>query len=98
MRKHEEKRPFGNVDVDVRTILKWILETGWEDVDGFDLAQDRDKLLAGVNTVTNLLFLLNAGNSLPAEEMFVGISRRVLLYASFFCSATPKIGPRPPYC
>jgi hypothetical protein len=62
VRKHEGKGQFGNVDVDGRTILKWILETGWGNVDGFDLAQDRDKWLAGVNTVTNLLFILNVGN------------------------------------
>ena len=69
--KHEGNRPFGNVEVDGRTILKWILETGWEDGDWFDLAQDRDKRLAGMNTITNFLFPLNAGNFLPAEELFV---------------------------
>jgi len=96
--KHEEKRPFGNVDLDGRTMLKWVSETGWEDVDGFDVARDRGKWLAGVNTVTNLLFLLNAGNFLPAEKMFVSIARRILLYTSFFCSAAPKIEPRLPHC
>jgi uncharacterized protein YjcR len=52
---------FGNVGIDVSTVLKWILETGWEDVDWFDLAKDRDKGLASVNNETNLLFPLNAG-------------------------------------
>jgi hypothetical protein len=55
---------------------------------GFFLVQDRDKWLAGVNTVTNTLFPLNMVNFLLAEEMFVNISRRILLCASFFCSAT----------
>ena len=98
MGKHEGKRPFGNVDVDGRIILKWVIGTGWEEVDGFVLAEDRDKWLAGVNTVTNTLFLLNVGNFLPAEEMFVSISRRIILYASFFCSATTKMGPRRQHC
>jgi hypothetical protein len=33
--KHEGKRPFGNIDVDGRIILKWVVETGWEEADGF---------------------------------------------------------------
>jgi hypothetical protein len=36
-----------NTKIDLR-------ETGWDDMDWIDLAQDRDKWRALVNTVTNL--------------------------------------------
>jgi hypothetical protein len=36
------------------TILKWILETGWDGRDWIELAQDRDQWGALVNTVMNL--------------------------------------------
>jgi hypothetical protein len=40
-------------DVGGKTILKWILETGWDGMDWIDLAQDRDQWWALVNTVIN---------------------------------------------
>jgi hypothetical protein len=36
------------------TILKWILEVEWDDMDWIDLAQDGDQLRAHVNIVINL--------------------------------------------
>jgi hypothetical protein len=39
-------------------------EVGWGDLDWINLAQDRDKLLALVNAVTNLRFPYNAQNFL----------------------------------
>jgi hypothetical protein len=38
-------------DVGGWTILKWILEIGWDGVDWMDMAQDRDQWRALVNTV-----------------------------------------------
>jgi hypothetical protein len=40
-----------NQDVGGWTILKWILEIGWDGVDWIDMAQDRDKWKSLVNTV-----------------------------------------------
>jgi hypothetical protein len=53
--KQEGERPLGrprrrwvdNIKMDLR-------ETGWDDVDWIELAQDRDQLRALVNTVMNL--------------------------------------------
>ena len=47
--KPEGRRRFGGSSVDGRIILKWILEK-WDDV-----AQDRDRWLAVLNAVMNLL-------------------------------------------
>jgi hypothetical protein len=43
--------------VDGRKILKWIFkkEVGWEDMDWIDLAQHRDRWLALVSVVMNIL-------------------------------------------
>jgi hypothetical protein len=53
--KPEGKRPLG------RPRCRWVdnikihlRETGWDDMDWIDLAQDRDQLRALVNTVMNL--------------------------------------------
>jgi hypothetical protein len=43
------------------TIKMDLRETGWDGMDWIDLAQDRDKWRALVNTVMNLLFPCNAG-------------------------------------
>jgi hypothetical protein len=43
-----------DLDVGGWTILKWILEIGWDGMDWIDLAQDRDQWRALVNTVMNL--------------------------------------------
>jgi hypothetical protein len=41
-----------------------IIETGWDGMDWIDLAQDRDRWRALVNTVMNLWVSLNAGKFL----------------------------------
>jgi hypothetical protein len=43
-----------NQDVGGWTILKWILEIGWDGGDWIDLAQDRDQWRALVRAVMNL--------------------------------------------
>jgi hypothetical protein len=56
--KPEGKRPLGrsrrswvdNIKMDLR-------DTGWDDMDCIDLAQDRDQWRALVNTVMNLRFI-----------------------------------------
>jgi hypothetical protein len=55
VRKPEEKRPLG------RPRCRWVGnfkmdlgETGWDDMNWIDLAQDRDQWRALVNTVMNL--------------------------------------------
>jgi hypothetical protein len=60
--KPEVKRPLGsprrrwvdNIKVDLR-------EIGWDGMNWIDLAQDRDRWRAFVNTVMNLGFHKNAG-------------------------------------
>jgi hypothetical protein len=53
-----------NIEIDLR-------ETGWDGMDGIDLAQDRDQWRALVNTVMNLRVPQNAGK-------FLSICRRLL--------------------
>ena len=53
---------------------------GWMgDIDWIDLAQDRDRCRALVNTVMNLRFPYNAGNFLSSLEHF-SFSGRTLLH------------------
>jgi hypothetical protein len=49
-----ERDHWEDQDVCRRTILKWILERGWDDVDYIDMAQNGDQWRALVNTVMNL--------------------------------------------
>jgi len=55
VRKSEAKRHSGELAVDWRIILEWILgKIGWEVVDWMHLTQDRDQWRAVVNTVMNI--------------------------------------------
>jgi hypothetical protein len=54
-------------------------ETGWDDMDWTDLAQDRDQLRVLVNTVVNLRVPLNAGKFLSSCRIG-GSSRRAQLH------------------
>ena len=54
-----------------------VKEIGWEGVDWIDLAQDRDKWQAVVNTVKNLQVTSNAGNFLTSRGT-VSFSRRTV--------------------
>jgi hypothetical protein len=54
VRKSEAKKTVGCVALRVSIISKWTLkEEGWKTVDWIDLAQDKDKCQAVVNTVMN---------------------------------------------
>jgi hypothetical protein len=90
--KREGKIPFGNVDVDGRIILKWILETGWEELDGLVLTQDKDKWLADVNTVTNLLLLLNVGNSYQPRKCLLAFQEGFFSMPPFSVAQQKKSG------
>ena len=50
----EERDHLAHLDVDERIILKWIFKEGWICMDWLDLAQDRDRWRAFVNTVMKL--------------------------------------------
>jgi hypothetical protein len=52
--KPDGKSHWEDLDVGGWTILKWILEIGWNGMDWIDLAPDRDQWRALVNTVLNL--------------------------------------------
>jgi hypothetical protein len=53
--KPEGKRPLGRSRHKVGwTVLKYILEIGWDAMDWIDLAQDRDQWRAFVNPVMDL--------------------------------------------
>jgi hypothetical protein len=54
----KERDHWEDQDVGGWTILKWILEREvWNDMDWIDLAQDRDRWRALVNTIMNLRVL-----------------------------------------
>jgi hypothetical protein len=50
----KEKDHWEDQDVDGWTLLKWILEVGWDGRDWIDLVHDRDRRRAYVNAVMNL--------------------------------------------
>jgi hypothetical protein len=60
-------------------ILKWIFEKLNGGIDWIDLAQDRDRWRALVNTVMNVQIPYNAGNFLSILE-HVSFSGRTLLH------------------
>jgi hypothetical protein len=47
-------RDFGDIGLDGRIILKWILKQWYGGMDWIDLAQDKDSWQALVNAVMNL--------------------------------------------
>jgi hypothetical protein len=57
---------FGNLGVDVRTILKWIFKKWDGGMDRIDSAQDTDRWRALVNAVKDFRFPENAGNLLTS--------------------------------
>jgi hypothetical protein len=52
--KPDGKRPLGRPRLGGFTILVWILERGCDGTDWIDLAEDRDKWRALMNTMMNL--------------------------------------------
>jgi hypothetical protein len=80
MGKPDGKRPLGrprcrwvdNIKMDLR-------EIGWDGMDWIDLAQDRDRWRALVNTVINLRVPQNAGNFLSSCTIG-SFSRRAQLH------------------
>jgi hypothetical protein len=61
VRKPEVRRPLRKLGVDGKVILKRIFEMWGGSMDWIDLAQDRDRLQAVVNAVTNLRVLKARG-------------------------------------
>jgi hypothetical protein len=76
--KPEGKDKFLHTDVEWRTILRWILESGMKGMDLIDLAEDRDRWRVLVNVVMNLRVPSNADNFLNSWEP-VCFSRRTVL-------------------
>jgi len=64
-------------------MLKWISKKWDGGMDWIDLAQERDRWQALVNSVMNLWAPLNAGNFLTVWEP-VSFSRRILLHGVSF--------------
>jgi hypothetical protein len=60
--KAEGRRPLERSRVDGKIILKWILEKWFGGMDWIDVANDRDRWRALVNTV------MNAGGSIKCGE------------------------------
>jgi hypothetical protein len=54
-KSQRERDHYEDQDVGGLIILGWILEVRWGDVDWIDLAQDRNRWRALVNSVLNLL-------------------------------------------
>jgi hypothetical protein len=52
--KPDGKNHYQDQDVGGWTIVKWILEIGWDGMDWIDLTKDRDQSRALVNAVMNL--------------------------------------------
>jgi hypothetical protein len=61
----EKRYHFGNLDVNRRIILKWILKK-YENVDLFQVAQDRAHWWPPVNMILNLRVPLKTGNFLSS--------------------------------
>ena len=62
--KREENSYLEDLGVDGRIILRWIFRNWDEGMDWIDMAQDRDRWQALVNTVMNLQVPQTAGNFL----------------------------------
>ena len=66
-RKTQGKRRFWLPEHRWKYNIKMDLkETGWEGIEGIDLAQDRDRWWAVVNMVMNFQVTQNAGNFLTS--------------------------------
>jgi hypothetical protein len=78
--KSEGRRPLGRPRHTGEDNIKMDLgEVGWGDIDRIDMAQDRDRWRAIVNTVMNLRVARNAGNFLSNLGRF-NFSGRTLLH------------------
>jgi hypothetical protein len=75
----EGRRPLERPKRRWRIILRWIFERLDGGLDWIDLAQDRDRWRAAVNTVMNPRVAQNAGNFLSSSGR-VSFSRRTLLH------------------
>jgi hypothetical protein len=54
LESQKERDRWEDQDAGEWTILKWILEIGWDSVPWIDMAQERDQWRALVNMVMNL--------------------------------------------
>jgi hypothetical protein len=66
VRRAQGKNHLENLGVDGRIILTWILNKLFGEAYRIDLAQDRNRWRALVNTIMNLRFPQNAGNFLTS--------------------------------